>query len=129
MSLVNVGEYHRVPELIVSAIPEFAESPELARLRPDERVLPGLVCGAFADFLTRVQSEALSGPGASAIVDRCYGALERLASSTDPAVRNVVVVEILENLDGSVELMTEFRRHLQPNSRMLFEVWIERRGN
>lgn len=129
MFVIKPGEYQLVPALISSLLPEFVESPEFARRHPADRKLPGVVCGALADFLQRNQAAALTDASKKGVLDRAYATIERLASSTDAEVQNLVVVEIFENFDCDRVVMEEIRRRLLPASLNLYETWIENRGH
>jgi hypothetical protein len=45
--------------------------------------------------------------------------------SPDPEVQNLVVTEIFENLQGSDESLGKIREQLGPESRRLYQQWME----
>src|SRR2546428_8071820 len=106
-SLSTQRDYSHLPQMLVQKVPEFAESPEYQALGSADLQLPGVVCGAFAQFLSRLQKDAIVGTRqeeGAASLSAAYRVLEWLATSHDPDVLNVVVVEIFANLDAAPDV-------------------------
>ena len=55
--------YSYLPQRLVQKVPEFAESPEYKALGSTDLQLPGVVCGTFPQFLSRLQKGAIEGIG------------------------------------------------------------------
>ena len=92
--------YAHLPQWLVQKVPGFAESPEYHALSSAALQLPGVGCGAFAPFVSRLQHDIRTGARsaeAAASVSAAYRVLAWLATSHDPDVRNAVVVEIFAN--------------------------------
>ena len=120
-------EYNHLPQSLVQKVPRFAESPEYKALDSADLQLPGVVCGAFAQFLSRLQKDAIEGirneEGAASLI-ASYQVLEWCATSHDPDVINVVVVEIFENLDSEPPVLEAIKTHLGKASRQLYDKWL-----
>ena len=119
--------YAHLPQWLVQKVPGFAASPEYQTLGSADLQLPGVVCGAFAQFLSRLQQDALTGPrseGDAASLSAAYHVLEWLATSDDPDVINAMVVEIFENLDGEPQVVEAIKTHLGKASRQLYDTWL-----
>ena len=120
-------EYRHLPQLFVQQVPEFAESPEYKALGSADLQLPGVVCGAFAQFLSRLQKDAIGGTrneeGAVSL-SALYQVLEWCATSHDPDVINAVVVEIFENLDCEPPVLEAIKTRLGKASRQLYDKWL-----
>ena len=109
------GEYSRVPQLLARDIPGFPESQEYKSLGSHDLELPGVVCGAFARFLTRTQKRALEGSAnehGTESLAASYQVIERLSSSKDLNVINAVVVEIFENFDCEPPVLEAIKARL-----------------
>ena len=120
-------EYSHLPQLLVQKVPEFAESPEYKALGSADLQLPVVVCGAFAQFLSRLQKDAGEGRGnkeGAASLSASYQVLEWCATSHDPDVINVVVVEIFENLDSEPPVLESIKTRLGKASRQLYDKWL-----
>jgi hypothetical protein len=120
-------EYSHLPQLLVQKVPGFAESPEYKVLGSADLQLPGVVCGAFAQFLSRLQKDASEGrrnKESTASLSASYQVLEWFATSHDPDVINVVVVEIFENLDGEPPVLEAIKTRLGKASRQLYDKWL-----
>jgi hypothetical protein len=120
-------EYSHLPQLLVQKVPEFAESPEYKALGSTDLQLPGVVCGAFAQFVSRLQKDAIEGIGNgedAANLSASYQVLEWCATSRDPDVINVVMVEIFENLDGEPPVLEAIKTRLGKASRQLYDKWL-----
>ena len=119
--------YAHLPQWLVQKVPGFAQSPEYTALGSADRQLPGVVCGAFAQFLSRLQHDALRGASSdeeAASLAASYHVLEWLAASHDPDVLNVVVVEIFENLDCEPQVLEAIKTHLGKASGQLYDTWL-----
>lgn len=120
-------EYSRIPQLLVQKVHGFAESPEYTSLENSDRQLSGVVCGAFAKFLARLQQCALEGfmsKASAKSLAASYHIMEQLATSSDPYVVNAVVVEIFENLDCESPVLEVMKAHLGKVSRQLYDKWL-----
>ncbi len=120
-------EYSHLPQLLVQQVPGFAESPEYKALGSADLQLPGVVCGAFAQFLSRLQKDAIEGTRneeGAASLSASYQVLEWCATSHDPDVINVVVVEIFENLDCEPPVLESIKTRLGKASRQLYDKWL-----
>ena len=119
--------YAHLPQWLVQKAPGFAESPEYKALSSADLQLPGVVCGAFAQFLSRLQQNALTGSRSdedAARLSAAYHVLEWLATSHDPDVINAVVVEIFENLDCEPDVLKAIKIHLGKASGQLYDKWL-----
>ena len=120
-------EFDIVPNLLLEAAPGFSQSVEFRALTEREQRAPGLVCAAFTNYFLRLQEAPLRGEGGEsepAALEQCYAAIERLASSSDPAVNNLVVVEVFEHIPGPVALESEIKSRLKPRSLALHNRWV-----
>jgi hypothetical protein len=120
--------YAHLPQWLVHKVPGFAASPEYQALSSAGLQLPGVVCGAFAQFLSRLQHDILTGASSeedAASLSAAYHVLEGLATSQDPDVLNTVVVEIFENLDGEPQVLEAIKTHLGKASGQLYDKWLE----
>ena len=119
--------YAHLPQWLAQKVPGFAESPEYKALGSADLQLPGVVCGAFSQFLSRLQQDALTGSRSDADAARlsaAYHVLEWLATSHDPDVINAVVVEIFENLDCEPHVLKAIKTHLGKTSGQLYDKWL-----
>lgn len=120
-------EYSRIPQLFVHKVPGFAEAPEYTSLGKQDLQLPGVVCGAFAKFLVRLQTCVIEGAmseESTASLTASYQVMERLATSYAPDVVNAVVVEIFENLDCEPHVLEAIEARLGKISRQLYDKWV-----
>ena len=120
-------EYRHLPQLLVQKGPGFAGSPEYKALGSTDLQFPGVVCGAFAQFLSRLQTDAIEGIGnaeGAASLSASYQVLEWCATSHDSDVINVVVVEIFENLDSEPPVLEAIKTRLGKASRQLYDKWL-----
>lgn len=113
--------YHSLPAWLVAALPELREvyEDELDWWAPD---MPGphIVAG---DILTPFLAEVLAHPDDPAFLTRAFSAIESLASSSDPAIRDVVGVSILPGLLEDEKLMTTAAEYFGPvTQRMVDEL-------
>lgn len=114
-------DYPHLGEVLLSTLPEFAVSPEYNRLTEHDRVLPTVVCGAFARYVSRL---LLRRQGAEDLLEASFGMMERLARSPDPEVQNALVVEVFEHIDLPVGQREQFRRRLGPAAGSLYDRWV-----
>src|SRR6266436_9559365 len=120
------SEYNHLPQLLVQKVPDFAASPEYQALVSADLQLPGVVCGAFAQYLSRLQKDILARPRSHedvASLSAAYHALEWFATSHDPDVINAVVAEIFENLDSEPHVLEAMKAHLGKASGQLYDTW------
>lgn len=125
--ILRQREYNKVPEFLALELPGFPSSEEFQRLDAKLRNTPGLVCGAFKDYLVRLQEAEVNDKINAqdvAELDRAYDAIEKLACSADPEVENVVVVEILEHLWCSEATLARIKQRLKPKSLALYNRWV-----
>lgn len=113
------------PEIILGTlhrkIPEFFSSETylgLKELGRDLETYPGLVCGAFTRFLC-VKFE--SGQE----VEICFDVIEEWAATRDSNVENYLITEVFENVRLPKLGEDAFKNHLGPQSRELYEEWME----
>lgn len=119
--------YAHLPQWLVQKVPGFAASPEYKVLSSTDLQLPGVVCGAFAQFLSRLQHDILTGARSeedAASLSAAYHVLEWLTTSQDPDVLNAIVVEIFENLDGEPQVWEAIKTHLGKASGDLYSQWL-----
>jgi hypothetical protein len=125
--ILKQREFDVVPTLLLEADPPFGHSDEFKALDEKERKVAGLVCAAFTKHLLHLH-EALSrsnaGEAQRVELEQCYAAIERLASSPDPAVQNLVVVEVFENIPDLEALQNEIEPRLKPKSLDLYNRWV-----
>ena len=119
------GEYPRVPDLLLEEAPGFRGSDEYARLHPSDHELPSVVVGAFMQYVERLHDEA--GAAEPALAET-YRAMERLATSHDPEVENVLIVDVFEHLNLPEAVLDQFLSRLGPASRALYDRWIDPMG-
>jgi len=92
-----------------------------------ERQLPGVVCGAFAQFVSRLQHALLTGArseAAAASLAAAYHVLEWLATRPEPDVIKAVVVEIVENLACEPPLLAAIKTHRGQAAGQLYDQWL-----
>lgn len=121
--------YGTVPRAIGRIVPEFLASREFGVLDSADRETPGLVCAAFAKYVARKHRELppgrLSSRSGENELARCYLAIESLAASEELAIKNLVVVEIFENVQCEGEtFVSHMIERLGPASRALYELWM-----
>jgi hypothetical protein len=115
--VIRERDYDKVPHLLTTEVPGFLDSEEYRLLDSEDRKVPGLVTAAFTRYFEGLrEADAL---------ERCYAVIEKLAVSPDPEVQNLVVTEIFENLQGSDESLGKIREQLGPESRRLYQQWME----
>src|SRR5437879_5052897 len=121
------SEYNHLPQLLVQKVPDFAASPEYKALSSADLQLPGVVCGAFAQFLSRLQQAILTESRSeedAVSLSAAYRVLEWLATSQDPDVINAVVVEIFENLDCEPQVLEAIKTRFGKASGQLYDKWL-----
>ena len=112
------GKSNTIPEFLVQEVSGFSESDEYLRLDDEDKKFPGIVCGAFANYLSRVYSKG----GNAAIMESAFKAIEALSSVQDSDVENLVVTEILENIH--FDEYPELIQKLGSKSQALYERWL-----
>lgn len=125
--ILKEREFDAVPSILLEAVPSFGQSDEFNELDEREREVPGLVCAAFAKRLLQFHqalSRSNGGEGQRIELERCYAAIERMATSPDPAVKNLVVVEVLGNIPDLDVLQNDVKPHLKPKSLDLYNRWV-----
>jgi hypothetical protein len=116
-----------LPQWRVQKVPGFAQAPEYKALGSADLQLPGVVCGACAQFLRRLQHDALMGSRReveTASVSAAYDVLEWLATSHTPDVLNAVVGEIFEHLDDAPQVLEALKTHHGQASGHLYDTWL-----
>jgi hypothetical protein len=111
-----------IPSLLAGVV-GFEQSTEYQALRDYELDIAGVVCGAFARYLSRIHS-TIGQESNSVAIDSAHDVLERLATCSESAVRSLVTDEIFENLDGEPSELEEIRKHLKPKAGALFSRWL-----
>lgn len=122
------GEYDKIPALLKEIVPKVFSSPEGASLTQTEEKLPGVVCSRLAEYLVRLMEEFNAGTRDADTkneISKCFSAIERLASSSDPLVQNVVVTEIFEVIDCGPVVKKQIKSRLGPKSIALYNAYIE----
>ena len=125
--ILKEREFDAVPNFLLEEVPSFGQSDEFNALDEKERKVPGLVCAAFAKRLVHLHqafSPSNGGEAQRIELERYYAAIERMATSPDPAVRNLVVVEVLGNIPDLDVLQNEVEPHLKPKSLDLYNRWV-----
>lgn len=97
---------------------EFESSEEYLRLDDEDEKSIGIICGAFANYISRLYSEERG----SSVLDKAFNAIELLSSIRDPDIENMVVTEILENI--YFDKYPELIKKLGNNSKALYERWL-----
>ena len=115
--IIKERDYNKVPDLIATAVPSFLESEAYDLLDAEDRKVPGLVTAAFTRYFEGLQE--------ADELEKCYAVIEKLATRSDLEVQNLVVTEIFENLRSSDEGLRKIKEQLGPESRRLYETWIE----
>lgn len=115
----------RVPEMIEMLrhkAPEFFSSTPYRELSPKSAQLPGVICGAFVNFIC----EKIQGNSSDAADTRKYfDIIEEWASLGDDAVENWIITEVFENARLPKLGIEHFKSLLHPKSRALWEEWLE----
>lgn len=124
-----MSDFIRIPrtssnlaEFLVSRLPGWSEAPEYKNLRQYELGIPGVVCGAFAQyvcrlFLTQRQTGDSSLQHALVVIDE-------LSGSSDPEMVELVVTEVLENMDLTKDQMAALKSISGQQTRELIDKWI-----
>lgn len=115
----------RVPEMIELLrrdAPEFFSSRHFQELGQKAATLPGIVCGAFTNFLC----ERLENNSSDTTATRIYfDIIEKWASFGDDAVENWIITEVYENVRLPKLGVEHFKSLLRPKSRSLWDEWVE----
>ena len=114
-------QYDELTSVLFAEVPGFASSPELALVK-DHVDLPGVVLAALTRYWLRLEQGGAKGSEAEAL-DAIYDVLERMATSDDPEVQNVLQVECFEHLDPSRSVTRQIVEKLGPNARALHATW------
>ncbi|HEY1266082.1 MAG TPA: hypothetical protein VGH16_02420 [Candidatus Binatia bacterium] len=116
-------ECQKVPELLKQMVPGLFDNPE-AKQYPIDEDIPGAVCSRLADYLVSLHEQFNHGKRDLRIkdeIDKCYKAIERLASSSNIWVQNLVVTEIFEAFDFGPIVQKQIEARLGPKSRALYD--------
>lgn len=126
--ILKKREFDEVPNLLIEYAPLFRQSDEFKNLDAEDRLVSGLVCAAFTKYFVHIQQQVILQTDVNeskrAELENCYVAIERLASSNDPTVNNLVVVEIFENICEPDTMLIEMKKRLKPKSLDLYKRWI-----
>lgn len=96
----------------------FRRLPEFVQYEPaPEPDLPHDVFGSFALFIC----EAMSKGASVDLVERAFGLLSDMASSSDEDVRNLLVVSVFEVIADNESCRDAAMRHLSDEGRVLLE--------
>lgn len=113
------SESNKVSDFLVQEVSGFSGSDEYLRLDDEDRKSPGIVCGAFANYVSRIYGE---GSNADSFLDNAFNVIESLSSIQDSDVENLVVTEILENIHFDV--YPELIQKLGNKSKALHKRWL-----
>lgn len=125
------SEFEKIPSLLTSRVSGFEESTEYREMRDYELDIPGVVCGAFARYLSRVhtvEAVAENQPATEMAIASAHEAIETLASSPESAVRCLLTDEIFENLNSEPEVLERIRSRLKPKALALYRGRINEAG-
>jgi hypothetical protein len=120
------GEASRIPDLLVSRVSGFIESPAYRKLRDYEATIPGVVCSAFADYLVQIHTHEMDGQSERGIrmaISSAHDTLELLATSPETEIRNLVTDEIFENIECRCEVLQKIKQYLMPGALALYRRW------
>ncbi|MFI0416531.1 MAG: hypothetical protein ACH255_20625 [Candidatus Thiodiazotropha sp.] len=109
---------NKIVELLVQEIDGFSDSEEFLRLDDKDRKTAGIVCGAFANYISRTYSEGIAGP----LLEKAFATIETLSSIQDVDVENLVATEILENI--YFDEFPELIQKLGNKSKALYDRWL-----
>ena len=112
-------KFKEVPDFLLQEVSGFPNSDEYLRLDDEDRKSPGIVCGAFANYISRIYGE---GGNADYILDTAFNAIESLSLVQDIDVENLVVAEILENIH--FDEYPELIQKLGSKSKALHDRWL-----
>ena len=117
------GEYEDLPRLFLVEIPGFAGSPEFASIS-DHSDLAGVAVAAVGRYLVRLEKQG-ARPSNVESLNSIYELFERMATSRDSGVQNVLVLEAFATFECSDSIRRRILRRLGPSSRALYSRWIE----
>lgn len=112
------GSSDSVSEFLIQEVGEFASSEEYLRLDDEDRKSAGIVCGAFANYVSRVYGES----NTNALLVDAFNTIESLSAIQDIEVQNLVVTEILENIH--FDEYPELIQKLGSKSKALYDRWL-----
>lgn len=115
-------DFKSVPAILAEEVPTYPASPEYGALNQNN-ISSGWVATEFARYFARLQRAETMG--ALSVAERddlrlCYRAIERLASSEDIEVQNLVTIFIFESIDDEDVSDELLRNKLGPNSLSIF---------
>jgi len=108
----------KIPGMLLAEVEGFSVSEEYARLDDEDRQSPGIVCGALANYVSRVWADSGSEP----VLSSAFRIVESLSAVEDVEIQNLVVTELLENIN-----FTDYPDLIQlmgPKSRALYDRWL-----
>ena len=109
----------KITEFLIQQVIGFADSDEYHRLDDEDRKYPGIVCGAFASYISRIYEQ---GGDIDLIIDNAFDVIESLCLKQYSDVENYVVTEILENIHFNE--YPELIGKLKNKSKLLYDRWL-----
>ncbi|HSK15914.1 MAG TPA: hypothetical protein VK915_07060 [Gaiellaceae bacterium] len=119
------ADLERLPDYLREAVPGFAESPELQAVAA-RRDRPKAAAGALGRYLLRLQRAVIlreADVAEVAALERAYPVLEALASSEDPAVRELLDADVFGPFHSDDVVVAAAETLLGPRSRALYRRW------
>ena len=110
---------NKITEFLIQQVIGFADSDEYHRLDDEDRKYPGIVCGAFASYISRIYGQ---GGDIDLIIDNAFDVIESLCLKQYSDVENYVVTEILENIHFNE--YPELIGKLKNKSKLLYDRWL-----
>jgi hypothetical protein len=113
----------KFPDFLLGEVPDFLQAREFLKLTTSEVHSPSLLTAAFTCYFERLHGELRSGAYHNqAEIDKGLALIEKLAQSSDPAVQNLVVVEVFDNLNEGPTLR-DIEVGLKGASSRLYREW------
>jgi len=112
------GAADKISEFLIQGVDEFSSSEEYLRLDDEDRRSTGIVCGAFANYISRIYGEDNTNP----LLVNAFDVIESLSAIQDIEVQNLVVTEILENI--YFDEYPEIIQKLGNKSKALYDRWL-----
>lgn len=109
----------QICEFLVREVIGFSDSDEYLCLDAEDRKSPGIVCGAFANYISKIYRK---GGDVDSILNSSFNVIESLSLVQDNDIKNLVVTEILENI--RFDKYPELLQRLKKVSKALYEQWL-----
>lgn len=109
----------KITEFLIQRVIGFADSDEYHLLDDDDRKYPGIVCGAFASYICRINGQ---GGETDVIIDNAFEVIESLCLTQYSDVEDYIVTEILENINFYE--YPELIGKLKHRSKLLYDRWL-----